>query len=331
MGSQVEVMAWGGDGERCIATAVAEVERFEQCWSRFRADSELSLLNASAGAPFTCSFLLWEAISRAASAWHETNGLFDPTVLPSLRAIGYDVTFRQIVADPAEDEPAAEAPVGGRPDVPFGGRPAASASEHLDVPAPIGFGAVELDPANRRVVLPPGAAIDLGGVGKGLTADLLIGHLNACGATSVLVSAGGDLRVSGPGPDEDDAWMIDIENPIDGSVLLRFPLVDEALVQSTTKFRAWRRGGRLVHHLIDPRTGWPSTSGIASVIVTGRQAWRAEAVAKAALIAGEADGLDLLARTGHDGWLLRDDGSIAPTATVAGDLPWAATEGTDAR
>ena len=315
MGSQVEVMAWGGDGERCIATAVAEVERFERCWSRFRADSELSLLNASAGTPFTCSFLLWEAISRAASAWHETNGLFDPTVLPSLRAIGYDVTFRQIVADPEGHEPA--------PDV--------SAAGQLEVPAPIGFGAVELDAANRRVVLPAGAAIDLGGVGKGLTADLLIGHLNACGATSVLVSAGGDLRVSGPGPDEDDAWMIDIENPIDGSVLLRFPLVDEALVQSTTKFRAWRRGGRLVHHLIDPRTGWPSTSGIASVIVTGRQAWRAEAVAKAALIAGEADGLDLLARTGHDGWLLRDDGSIAPTATVAGDLPWAATEGTDAR
>jgi thiamine biosynthesis lipoprotein len=275
------------------------VERYEQCWSRFRPDSELSRLNASAGTPHTCSLLLWEALSRAAAAWHESGGLYDPTVLPSLRALGYDVTFRQIGIDGAG---AADRAV-------------------TDVPRPVGFGAVELDAANRRVVLPLGAELDLGGIGKGLTADLLVGHLLACGATSVLVSAGGDLRVSGPGPDEDDAWMIDIENPLDGSVLLRFPLVDEALVQSTTRFRAWQRGGRSVHHLIDPRTGWPSASGIASVIVTGRQAWRAEVMAKAALIAGEHEGLALLARTGHDGWLLRDDGTIAPTATVAADVP----------
>jgi thiamine biosynthesis lipoprotein len=320
MGSQVEVLAWGGDGERCLDAAVAEVERYEQCWSRFRPDSELSQLNRSAGTAFTCSFLLWDALSRAASAWHETGGIYDPTVLPTLTALGYDTTFRQITPDPGRFD--AEA-----------------------VPLPVGFGAVELDPPNRRVVLPPGAALDLGGVGKGLAADLLVSHLQAYGATSVLVSAGGDLRVTGPGPDEDDAWMIDIENPLDGSVLLRFPLVDEALVQSTTRFRTWRRGGTTMHHLIDPRTGRPAASGIASVIVTGRQAWRAEVMAKAALIAGEHDGLALLARTGHDGWLLRDDGTIVPTAAVAADVPRrpgrtlpdpsgmlrSGTEGTDAR
>ena len=300
MGSEMELLAWGVEGQRYLSWAIDEAERLEQCWSRFRPTSELSALNSSKG-PHSCSTLLWAAVERAATAWHETGGLFDATVLDTLVTLGYSDTFRSV----APSGPAVRA-----------------------VPVP-GFGQVTLDAASSTVVVPAGIALDLGGLGKGLTADLLVAGLLERGATSVMISAGGDIRVGGPGPDDDDAWMTEIEHPIDASTLLRFPLVDEALVQSTTRLRRWERGGVQLHHLIDPRTGWPAETGLTAVVVTGPQAWRAEVMAKAALIAGEREGLALLARVGHDGWLIRDDATVVATADVAGDLP-SAQEGAHA-
>ena len=301
MGSEMELLAWGVEGQRYLSWAIDEAERLEQCWSRFRPTSELSALNSSKGQPHSCSTLLWAAVERAATAWHETGGLFDATVLDTLVTLGYSDTFRAV----APSGPAVRA-----------------------VPVPV-FGQITLDAASSTVVVPGGIALDLGGLGKGLTADMLVAGLLERGATSVMISAGGDIRVGGPGPDDDDAWMTEIEHPIDASTLLRFPLVDEALVQSTTRLRRWERGGVQLHHLIDPRTGWPAETGLAAVVVTGPQAWRAEVMAKAALIAGEREGLALLARVGHDGWLVRDDATVVATADVAGDLP-SAQEGAHA-
>jgi len=294
MGSDVSVLAWAEAPDEAVHWAVDEVARLEACWSRFVPTSELSALNRSAGsARFTCSPTLWEAVRRAARGWAATGGLYDPTVLGALVGLGYDRSFAEVAAESdAEVRP---------PRVP-------------------GFDCVRLDDDERTVALPAGVALDLGGIGKGLAADLLVTGLRERGVTSGEVSLGGDLRVFGPGPDDDEAWMIDVEHPADDAVLFRFPLVDEALVQSTRLLRRWQRGGQRLHHLVDPRTGWPVDNGLDCVIATAPEAWFAEVVAKAVFVAGEAAGLGLASSLGVDVWLVREDRSIVATPDVADSL-----------
>ena len=293
MGSTAEVVVFGPQADDLAAWAVTEIERLEASWSRFRPDSELCTLNRDAGRPATVSTTLWRPIAAAARAWTETDGIFDPTILGTLQALGYDRTFSELPADLGRGPHPAEV---------------------------IGFGQVGLDPDRREVILPAGVGLDLGGIGKGLAADLVVGELVRRGARSVAVSLGGDVRVGGEGPHGDGAWHVPVVRPTDEAVLGTFPLVDEALVQSTVCYRAWRGADRQLHHLIDPRTGWPAETGLAAVVVTGPEAARSEAFAKAALIAGPVDGPALVDRAGLDGWFIATDGTVRGTHRVAGDL-----------
>ncbi len=296
MGSTADVVVLAERADRSgelAAWAVAEVERLEASWSRFRTTSELSELNRHAGSMQAVSPTLWTAISAAAEGWRDTHGRFDPTTLGSLVSLGYDRTFAALPSD-----------LGG---------PRSPARV-------VGFGSVTLDPGHRAVGLPAGVGLDLGGIGKGLAADLVADELVLRGARSVAVSLGGDVRVAGEGPHRDGSWLVPVHRSTDGAWLGEFPLVDEAIVQSTTRVRSWTAGGRRLHHLIDPATGWPADTGLAGVVVTGPGAARSEVFAKAALIAGPLDGPALLDEAGLDGWFIADDGSVQGTARVAADL-----------
>ena len=124
---------------RAIAAAVAEVSACELALSRFDPESELSRLNAAGGAWIDAGPRLLGALTRAMDAREETGGLFDPAVLPALVAAGYDRSFEEL-------EPrAAEVAVGWRAGA-----------------------AVEVDVARARARIEPSAAVDLGGIGKGL-------------------------------------------------------------------------------------------------------------------------------------------------------------------
>jgi thiamine biosynthesis lipoprotein len=70
------------------------------------------------------------------------------------------------------------------------------------------------------------------------------------------------------------------------------------------------RGDRTLHHLIDPRTGEPAESGLASVTIVAGEAWRAEVLAKAAFVAGVNDGRALIEASGATGLLVTDDGQV---------------------
>lgn len=155
-----EVVVSGGD-----PAAVAEVfARWEEAFSRFIPDSELSRVNASAASAIRVSPLFARALRAALDAAAETDGLVDPTLAEALEAAGYDRDFALL-----EDS-----------DVPAG--PA----------SPSRLGAVRLD--GRILRRPPGVALDLNGVVKSLAVDEAVRLLPGDG----FVSAGGDLAVRGP-------------------------------------------------------------------------------------------------------------------------------------
>jgi thiamine biosynthesis lipoprotein len=160
----------------------------------------------------------------------------------------------------------------------------------------------------RVVGLPAGAGFDPGGIGKGLAADLVVAELLAGGARGACVNLGGDLRAEGAGP-----WVVDVADPFDdGAPPIARLAVDAGGVATSSRLRrAWTgEDGTARHHVIDPTTGKPADTGVAAVTVVTGDAWRAEVLAKAALLAGLPDALHVLA-DGRATGLVVDDRGVA--------------------
>lgn len=283
MGTQVH-LAVLGDDPTVLVEARLRIEELEARWSRFRADSLLSRLNRAAGHKVLVDDETFDLVTTAVAAWHHTGHRFDPTVHDAMVRSGYDRTFDQIGTGPGP----ARGPV--------------------PLPAP-GCAAIGLDPVLLGITLPPGTHLDLGGIAKGRTADLVAAGLLAAGAPSALVNLGGDLRITGEVP-AGSAFSIAIEDPSD---LRRSATVVDldggGLATSSRARRRWTVGGVEHHHLIDPATGAPADTGLAAVTVIAADTTEAEVLAKATLVAGADDGPDLLTGAGAAGLLIGPDGS----------------------
>ncbi|HET9111060.1 MAG TPA: FAD:protein FMN transferase, partial [Ktedonobacterales bacterium] len=156
--------------------------------TRFNAGSELSRLNAAAGSWQSVSPLLFDALAQGVRAAQDSGGLFDPTLLALLEALGYDRDFSAIRH--SETVGATRSLwVSGESDVTTGG-----------------WRAIELDAATLRVRLPFGVGIDLGGIAKGWAADVALERYFAPD-DHALIYLGGDVRVRG-GPEAGDLWAL---------------------------------------------------------------------------------------------------------------------------
>ncbi len=259
-----------------LDAAVLRVELLEACWSRFRPTSELNRLNSQAGSgPVEVSADLLRLVWTMKEAWAQTQGLLDPTILTSIKAIGYDTDFASVIARSAIE----------------------ATNEHLRVEASPGMYDVVMAGAN--VTLPLGVGLDPGAIGKGLAGDIIVEELRSAGATGVIVNLGGDVVFAGS-PGDDPYWLVAIEDervPVGapGRIMsnLEFDRVTDrgAVATSTTLKRRWGNGR---HHLIDPRTGNVAVVDIVQATVAADFGWRAEMAATAALLLG--------ADAGHE-WL----------------------------
>jgi thiamine biosynthesis lipoprotein len=103
--------------------------------------------------------------------------------------------------------------------------------------------------------------------------------------------------------------VIEVDDPLATARVGRLALRAGAIATSTRLRRSWTRDGRTLHHLIDPRTGAPAASGLASVTVIAGEAWRAEVLAKAAFVAGPEAAI-VVAEAGATGLLVTDAGEV---------------------
>ena len=267
--------------------AVTLLAELEQRWSRFRDDSELSILNRNAGTPVAVSIETCELLALAIEAWKVTDGLFNPSILGALVDAGYDRPFDELSSGPPSGQVAAQA-----------------AS-----PAP-GLGEVVVDAANLLVTLPANVSLDFGGIGKGRAADLVLEQLLASGALGACVDLGGDIRVGGRGI-EGEGWVIAVDDPFNpGQDLALISLSAGSVTTSSRMRRQWTTVDGSAHHLVDPATGRPARSGLAAVTVVAADAAWGEIHAKAALIAGSFEGVFLLMQAGLSGLLVQDDGTV---------------------
>jgi thiamine biosynthesis lipoprotein len=261
MSTDVSITVVGGD-TRLVEWARTRVEQLESRWSRFRPDSEISRLNRADGKPLVVSPDTLIAVTAACAAWSFTGGRFDPTVHDAMLRLGYDRSIETM-------------------------RGPAAATASAALPAP-GCSGIVLDEVTSVVQLPAGVHLDLGGIGKGLTADMVVDDLLARGATGATANIGGDIRVAGT-TSTGRAWRIEIEDPRSDRVCAVVELHDGGVASSATLRRHWRLGSTVVHHMVDPRTGSnPAAAVVGVTVVAGTAAW-ADALSKVPFIDRSAD------------------------------------------
>jgi thiamine biosynthesis lipoprotein len=256
MGTTVEVF---GEDDAALLATQRLFEDIERTCSRFRDDSELSLINSRSGYTVDVSPTMRAVLEAARRVYDQTGGLVDPAVGGRVADWGYRSTFEH-------------------------------AADLDDVPPERALGRWEI--SGRTLCRYPGTALDLGGIAKGWACDQAVER-----GMAVVVNAGGDVRSTLP---EAKTEVLDGE----GSIAAVVALGVGALATSSTQKRRWSVAGRPAHHIIDPRTGAPAVSPVASATVLAATAVDAEAGAKAALIIGEAG----LAWADEQDWL---DGAIA--------------------
>jgi FAD:protein FMN transferase len=277
-----------------------EIASFDRACNRFRPDSELSILNRVGYTTEPASPILVEALSSALQASRATDGAVDPTVGRSLIAIGYDRDFGEVRDRPA-DRPLVEVPT----------------------PAP-GWHRVRLDERERRVELPRGTVLDLGATAKALCIDRAAHWIARELGVGVVVSLGGDLAVAGPAPV--GGWLVSVREDSSaerGDDQCSVSVFDGGMATSGTSVRKWTRGGRDLHHIVDPRSGWPASAVWVLVTVSAASCVDANSASTAAIVWGEEAPfrlaqLGLPARfVGVDGQVIEVGGWPAPSGDGA--------------
>ncbi|MFJ9841611.1 FAD:protein FMN transferase [Kitasatospora sp. NPDC101155] len=267
------------EAERILLDELAAIDH---ACSRFRPGSELSRINATAGTTTTVSELFTQALNAALRAAELTGGAVDPTVGRAVIALGYDRTFTSLRPQDTTPLPTA--------------RPAT------------GWHAIDWDPGTRRLLVPHGTALDLGATAKALAADRAARRIADATGSGVLVNLGGDLATAGQAPH--GGWAIGLAD--DHAATGPGPVVavtSGALATSGVSVRMWRRGGQVVHHIVDPATGRSTEAHWRTVTVAADTCVDANTATTAAIVLGNA-ATAWLERTGLPARLVRLDGTV---------------------
>lgn len=273
----------GGALGAAVASVRKVVSDFDCACSRFRSDSELSLLNDSSGAPVRVGPVLMDAVSAALRAARLTDGDVDPTVGEALIALGYDRDFESLP-------------------VPVISRPVAS------IP---GWRTVRVDPSGGTLRTAPGVILDLGATAKALAADRAAAAARDSVGCGVLVSFGGDLAVVGDAPC--DGWRVRVTDDHRAGVEAQGQWISVrsgGLATSSVSVRRWlTASGASANHLVDPSTGGSVDGVWRTVSVAAASCLDANIASTAAIVRG-ARAVEWLSGLGLPSRLVGVDGTV---------------------
>lgn len=283
MGTAFEVTvvaAEMSEAQEMIDAAIAEVDRIEKHISSWDPNSQTSAVNQNAGIkPIEVDAELFSLVERSLQVSKLTQGAFD---------ISYASMDRIWKFTKSEITP---------PD----------AKEIAVSVAKIGFEKIQLNPEKRSIFLPEeGMKIGFGAIGKGYAAMKVSKMLREKGALGGIVNAGGDLYAWGVSH-RPEGWRVAVANPKKRNEIMAYLMLqNQAVVTSGDYERYALIDGRRYAHIIDPRTGWP-TSGLKSVTVICHDAELADALATAIFVMGKENGLYLINQLKGVECLLVDD------------------------
>lgn len=251
---------------RAAEAALDEVVRLDAVMSHYKADSELSRVNREARRGFVAVEPgLYEVLERSLAVSRASDGRFDVTVAPVIRA--WKQALEQGREPSAEEIERARRCVGYR---------------HLELRPPheVRFGLDCLE-------------LDLGGIGKGFAVDRAMAIIEAAGIRHAVVNAGGSTIAAVGAPPGLEGWPVALEAPAGGrrTLLLR----GEAVSTSRQQLRSLPFGRGAFGEIVEPGAAAP-TSRDETITVVARDATSADALSTALLLMPAGEGRQLLGR-----------------------------------
>jgi thiamine biosynthesis lipoprotein len=291
MGSPCEIQLYAADAQQARAfadLAIADVERLEARYSRYRADSLLSKINrvAAGGGSIEVDEETAGLLQYADTCHRESAGRFDITSGLLREVWRFD---RGTLPDPARIEALLQR---------------------------IGWHRVRWEPP--RLHFPPGMELDFGGVVKEYAADRAAALCSEAGVRHGVVNLGGDIRIVGPRPDG-QPWRVGVQDPRRAGAAAAIALHAGGVATSGDYERCIRVDGKRFGHVLNPKTGWP-VQHLASVTVVGELCVVAGSASTIAMLK-EAAGPQWLASLGLPHLWIDVDGNaggpLAPGAAAA--------------
>ncbi len=246
-GTYARLTYWapGGFAGAAAKKVSSELQKFHDMVNLFDPDSELSQLNRVAvSSPFTCSEELWQVLQECRRGYAETNGSFDISVGPLMQLWGF---HRKKSTLPTHDE--------------------------IEVAlAAVGLDKIKFNDEKRTVSFShPDTCLDLGGVAKGYALDIAARITQSCGIRRGLIDLGGNIYCLGEPPPQRRAYSIGIRNPFDNEALLGTVQIRNRAVATSGNYEHYVTiQGQTIHHIIDPRTGYPVPDVASVTVVTPR-------------------------------------------------------------
>lgn len=256
MDTYITMTAYGEHAETALADIQEKIKELERLWSVTDEGSDVYKVNHSDGQPVTVSKETAELLGFALNMAAKTDGVLEPTIYPVLTAWGFTTEKNRI---PAENE-------------------------LQSLLKRVGYEMVRL--SGLEVTLPAGMQLDLGAVGKGYAGDMAADILKENGVASALLSIGGNVQAVGAKPDG-TAWKLGLRNPFSDDIFGIVSVSDMAVVTSGNYERYFvGEDGIRYGHIIDPSTGYPAESGLASVSIIASEGKLCDALSTAIFVMG---------------------------------------------
>ncbi len=269
------------DAHQAAQAAFDEIRRIDRLLSTYKDDSEISEVNCNAAKePIAVGPDFWAVVSASRVYFELSEGSFDPTVFPLMRAWGFSKKEGRLPA-----------------------------AEELEKILPlVDFNNVVLQESSRTIRFRrEGMALDFGGIAKGYAVDRAIEVLKELGVTRAIVDAGGNFYGLGT-PVGRETWKAGIRHPFRlDEIIAQFPVSNAGVATSGNYERFFEIDGTKYCHIMDPRTGWPVPRTLSTTVIADT-AMAADALSTSVFVLGEEKGMDLIERLpGVEGMLIVQD------------------------
>lgn len=262
MDTYMSFKAYGTNADTALSDIVTLITDLENTLSVTNAESAVSKVNAGNGTTVAVPDTVIELVEQAQIISSQTNGAFDISIYPVLKAWGFTTEDYQV--------PTAETLTA--------------------LLAYVDYTKIDLDTENNTITLPENMQIDLGGIAKGYAGQKAAESLKAQGMESALLNMGGNIQTVGSKPDGSD-WTVAIQDPENENQYVGYIKVsDKAVVTSGAYERYFTDdNGHLWGHIMNPKTGYPAQSGLTSVTIVGSDGMLCDVLSTALFVMGLDD------------------------------------------
>lgn len=286
MGTVVTVTLYDSNDEGILDKVFTKVKELESTLSINENGTLVDKINESAGIePVKVDYDTYTVIKKGLEYAKLSNGLFDISVGPIVKLWNIGL-------------PEAKVPT----------------QEEIDSRIPlVGYSDVELNDEENTVFLKrQGMMIDLGGVAKGYTADVILDILTEEGVKSAIIDLGGNIFAHGLKVDG-STWRIGIQNPFSdrGDIIGTITVKNKSIVTSGIYERYIEKDGIKYHHILSPKTGYPYENEIAGITIISDKSSDGDALSTSVFAMGVEEGMKFVnTQEGIDAIFVTKDNKI---------------------